>query len=156
LTILHFGLCSHLPSFAKKTANSIRLQYQISQAALTTRTRHRLRYSFIGVGHRPWPWQIALLKFCNPETRLFDKAVDATIEVAAASKAPPYRGDPILPNCDTPVWGSTVFKKDHSPVGFQDSLGLIESLRGIRDRTESPCEDDRVDAAGVEWEGFFG
>src|SRR5216117_4034853 len=90
-------------------------------------------YSFISVGHRPWPRQIALRKLCDPESRLLDQAIDATIEVAAASNAPPDRGDPILPNCDTPVWGAAVFKKDHSPIGFQDSLGLIESLRGIRD-----------------------
>src|SRR5205809_4243364 len=94
----------------------IRLQYQISHTALASRTRHGLRYSFISVGHRPWPWQIALRKFCDPESRFLDQAIDATIELAAASNAPPNRGDSILPNGDTPVWGSAVFKKDHSSL----------------------------------------
>jgi len=82
------------------------------------------------------------------------EAIDAAIEVAAASNASPDRSDPVLPNCDTSVWRSAVFKKDDSPFGFQDSLGLIEGLRGIRDRTESPCEDDGVDAACVEWKRY--
>src|SRR5207249_4014880 len=86
--------------------------------ALASRTRpaalplQRCRSSAVA------PPKIALHKFCDPESRLSDQAIDVTIEVPAASNAPPDRGDPILPNCDTPVWGSAVFKKDHSPVGL--------------------------------------
>src|SRR5437016_567054 len=103
--------------------------------------------SLVGIGHWPRSRKVGCLEFRELETRLGDEFVDLAIEVASAGDSLPYWRQPVLPGDDARIGGETVFQKNEASVRFEHAFDLTQRHRRIRDRTQRPRHDRRVDAA---------
>jgi hypothetical protein len=87
----------------------------------------------------------------NPETSVFDKRLDRTVEMTATAEPAPGGRQPILPPTHGLIGSQAMFDKEEFAAGSEDAPHLLESRRDLRDRAQGPGRDDCIDAMSVEW-----
>src|SRR5262249_30888957 len=75
-----------------------------------------------------------------------DQFVNLPVEVAAARETLPQRREPVLPGDHGSLGSAAMLQKDEMPARSQYSPHFLKSLRSIRNGTQGPREDHRIDA----------
>jgi hypothetical protein len=99
----------------------------------------------VRVSHRAWSGNVGGGQLRNLKPGLLDHLVDPTIQVATASDALPEWCESILSHRDARVGRAAMLYKDELTASLQDALHLLERPLRVRNRTQRPRQDNRID-----------
>jgi len=90
----------------------------------------------------------------NAEPRLLEESIDGAIQVAATGERLPERCEPVLPLRDADVTRSAMLDEEQPARSPQDTPHLLKCTHDIRDRTERPRDNHRINTLTAQRDVF--